>query len=104
MFEADFIIDPRVIHERIDVVESRNGLLHNLPAVRSGRQIYGKETDLQALSAELIPQLLTRRRVPVYSDCDRTFLGAGFGDGRADAFCAARHQHNFIFELQIHRM
>jgi hypothetical protein len=29
-------------------------------------------------------------------------LGTGFDDGRADTFRAARYQHYFILELQIH--
>ena len=47
-------------------------------------------------------QLLTGLQVPIYRNCNGALLGAGSGDGCADAFRAARHQHNFIFELQIH--
>jgi hypothetical protein len=31
-------------------------------------------------------------------------LGAGFSDGHANAFGATLHQHNFVFELQIHAL
>jgi hypothetical protein len=47
-------------------------------------------------------QLLACLRVPIHRDGNSAFLSARFGDGRANAFRAARHQHNFIFELQIH--
>ena len=100
VFETDLIIDAGVIHERIDVVESRNHLLHNRLAVSGRRKIHGDKTDLQTLSTEL--QLLTRQHVPIHSNCDGAFLGAGPRDSGADTFCAARHQDDLVFELQVH--
>jgi hypothetical protein len=29
-------------------------------------------------------------------------LGAALGDGCANTLCAARHQYNLVFELEIH--
>jgi hypothetical protein len=102
VIETDLIIGACVIRQKIDVAQSRNCLLHNRLAVRGRRKIHGNETDLQTLRTEFFMQLLTYRHVRIHSNCDGAFLGAGSGDGRAGAFCTARHEHSFILELQIH--
>ena len=56
VFEADFIVDACVIHERVDVVESRNRSLHNFFAVRGRRKTAGNEADLQIPDARSSPR------------------------------------------------
>ena len=102
MFEADSIVGARVIHQGIDVAESRDRLLHNRLAVRRRRKIHDNEADLQTLALEFVMQLLTSCCVPIHGDCHGAFLGAGSGDGRTDAFRTARYQHNLVFEFQVH--
>jgi len=54
VFGSHPIVDARVVHERIDVIECRNRLLDNCFAVLRRGKINGNESGLEPLSPKLI--------------------------------------------------
>ena len=57
---------------------------------------------LAATSLEFILEELASGCVTIHNYRDSAFLSASLADRFADAFRAARYQHNFVLDLKVH--
>jgi hypothetical protein len=98
MFQTDFVVYARVVHEGIKAAKLLNCRPDCILAICRGRQI----RDDHVTCAYFAVKVLAGLGVMVHNDGNRSLRSAGSHDCGANAFGSAGDQNYLIFKLQIH--
>ncbi len=104
MLQADFVIAPRVVHERIDPAK----IFQICSTDCKQFSAVARSTVMSPQAAPLLPQfalqLFAGFRIAAHDHWNCTFGSAGANNRRADSLGSARDDDHFIFQLQVHAL
>src|SRR6266702_2383876 len=98
MLQTDFVVYPRVVHERIKAAKFLTCRIERILAVCRGRQI----RDDHVACGYLGMKVLAGFSVTVHNDRNCSLRNGGSHDCGANAFGSASDEHDLICKLQVH--
>jgi hypothetical protein len=103
--QTDAVVDPRIVHQRIDSPVCLRNAIHRFPAALRRTQIDHQKisSPCAAVAApQFIRKIFAGFLVAIKNDWNRPFLHAGSRNCGAYPLSASRNHDNLPAELQIH--